>query len=425
LPSPAVRTAPDPGGTVGDVTPSEALDPAHPAYAEWCRDPFPVWQQLRHHEPLFHNAATRSWLLTRYHDVVAVFEDPDTYSNRVYEASLGKVFGPTMLQMDGREHVVRRTIIAPEVVGKRLDGYRTLIERNAVKLIDRFRADGAVDIVQQFSTWLPVNVICDMLGLPDDDLPFFHDCYQAMMVGLGQDPSLRRKGVEAAQAFSAYCAPIVEQRRRDPGTDFISRILSSTVDGEQLSDDEVRAFLALLLTAGGETTDKAIANMWANLLSDREQLDIVADDPAAFDPAFSETMRHSFPVISQVRLTTTDVEWYGTTVPAGSVMQVSLGSANNDETCFAEPRRFDLRRDDLYLSKELRKGFDDGERFGHLGFGLGKHFCLGYEMARVEAVIGSQLLLEACPGLRLADDAETRQVITGQTRSLASLPAIF
>lgn len=403
---------------------AEALDPASAAHADWCRDPFPVWEHLRHEQPLFYNEATRSWLLTRYHDVVQVFEQPDTYSNRVYEASLGKVFGPTMLQMDGREHVVRRTIIAPEVVGKRLDGYRSLIERNATKLIDRFRHDGGFDLVQQFSTWLPVNVICDMLGLPADDLPFFHDCYQAMMVGLGQDPTLRRRGVEAAQAFSAYCAPIVEARRRDPGPDFISRILTSEVDGEHLSDEEVRAFLALLLTAGGETTDKAIANMWANLLTHPEQLAAVRADPELFDPAFSETMRHSFPVISQVRLTTHDVQWHGTTVPAGSVLQVSLGSANNDEHCFAEPRRFDLHRADLYRSKELRKGYDDGERFGHLGFGLGKHFCLGYEMARVEAVIGSQLLLEACPDIRLAAGAHTSMTITGQTRSLPSLPAV-
>jgi pulcherriminic acid synthase len=106
------------------------------------------------------------------------------------------------------------------------------------------------------------------------------------------------------------------------------------------------------------------------------------------------------------------------------VVQVSLGSANNDERYFTEPRRFDLFRDDLYRSKELRKGYDDGERFGHLGFGLGKHFCLGYEMARVEAVVGSQLLLEACPGLRLVDGADPTQVITGQTRSVASLPAV-
>lgn len=401
------------------------LDPASPEHVDFRTDPFPVWEHLRHHQPVWWNPATRSWLLTRYPDVVAVFEQSEHFSNRVYEASVGKVFGPTMLQMDGREHVVRRTIIAPEVVGKRLDGYRSLIERNAVKLIDRFRGAGEVDLVQQFSTWLPVNVICDMLGLPDDDLAFFHDCYQAMMVGLGQDPSMRRKGIEAAQAFSAYCAPIVEQRRRDPGSDFISRILHSEVDGERLSDEEVRAFLALLLTAGGETTDKAIANMWVALLSDPEQIAAVRADPELFDPAFGETMRHSFPVISQVRLTTADTSWHGVDIPSGSIVQISIGSANNDEQVFADPRHFDLHRGDLWLAKELRKGYDDGERFGHLGFGLGKHFCLGYEMARVEAVIGSQLLLEACPQLRLSAGADTTLTITGQTRSLTSLPAVF
>ncbi len=408
----------------GVTDPFEALTPGTAAYAVWCRDPFPVWQHLREHRPLLHHEANRVWMLTRYRDVVQVFADPETYSNRVYEHSLGKVFGPTMLQMDGRDHVVRRTIIAPEVVGRRLDAYTELIETNAAKLIDRIGSRRELDLVQEFSTWLPVNVICDMLGLPERDLPFFHDCYQAMMVGLGQDPALRARGVQAARDFAAYCAPIVEERRREPGADFISRILTASVDGQRLDDAEVSAFLALLLTAGGETTDKAIANLWANLLAHPEQLDEVRADPTLLDQAFSETMRHSFPVISQVRTVTRDVTWYGTTVPAGSVVHISIGSANNDERCFADPRRFDLHRGDLWLAKELRKGVDDGTRFGHLGFGLGKHFCLGYEMARAEAVIASRLLLEAWPDLRVAPGADLTMTITGQTRSLPSLPVI-
>jgi pulcherriminic acid synthase len=388
-------------------------------------DPFPVWRELRDHAPLWWNPVTRVWMLTRYRDVVAVFADPETYSNRVYEASVGKVFGTTMLQMDGHEHVVRRSIIAPEVVGRRLDGYRDVITGNAQRLIDAVRARPdhveGFDLVDTVATWLPVNVICDMLGLPVDDLPFFHDCYRAMMVGLGRDPSLRAEGVAAAQRFKAYCAPVVAERRARPGGDFVSRILISQVDGRTLDDEEVGAFLALLLTAGGETTDKAIGNLWANLLAQPDLLAEAAADPTLLDAAFSETMRHSFPIIGQVRLVTRDVEWYGVTVPAGAVVHISIGSANDDDAVFAEPRRFDPRRRDLWLAKELRRGVDDGGRVGHLGFGLGKHFCLGYEMARAEAVMTSEALLEAFPRLHATGPIPPMR-IDGQARGIPSLP---
>lgn len=397
---------------------------------EFIHDPFPFWAHLREHHPVWYHAETGVYHVTRYRDVVGVFADSENWSNQMYSKSLGVVFGPTMLQYDGREHVVRRTIIAPELVGRRLDGYKVLIERNAEQLIDRMRAKvragEPVDLVADFCTWLPVQVICDMLGLPSEDMPFFHDCYQKMMAGLSAySPEQRAMGIKAATDFKRYCAPIVAERKKNPGSDFISRVLSAEVDGEQLSNEEVEAFLALLLTAGGETTDKAMSGMWACLLEDPDQLDQVKAHPELLDPAFGETMRHSFPILGQQRYSINEVEIAGVRIPAGSNVNISIGSANNDPEIFANPRRFDLNRSDLWLAKELRKGYDDGERFGHLGFGLGKHFCPGYEMARVEAVISGQVLLEAFPDIRLGPDADLHPVIRGSTRAPLHVPAVL
>jgi pulcherriminic acid synthase len=393
---------------------------------EFVADPFPFWAYLREHHPVWRHPETGIWHVTRYHDVVGVFADAERWSNQMYAKTLGVVFGPTMLQYDGRDHVVRRSIIAPELVGKRLDGYKALIETNAAKLIDRFRGRGEVDLASEFCTWLPVQVICDMLGLPEADMDFFHDCYQKMMAGLSAyEAGKRAQGVAAAQAFKAYCAPIVAARTADPGADFISRVATAEVDGHRLSAEEIQAFLALLLTAGGETTDKAMTSMWACLLSDPAQLADVKADPTLLDAAFSETMRHSFPVLGQQRHALVDVDIAGVTIAAGDQVNISIGSANNDPEVFADPRRFDLHRQDLWLTKELRKGYDDGERFGHLGFGLGKHFCAGYEMARVEAVIAGQLLLEACPELHLAPGADVAPIIRGSTRAPVAVAAKF
>jgi pulcherriminic acid synthase len=254
----------------------------------------------------------------------------------------------------------------------------------------------------------------------------YHEWYRAMMDGLGHaTPDQREAGIAAHRALAAVAEPIVAARMAHPGDDFISKIVHAEVDGHRMSMAEVQAFISLLLTAGGETTDKSIGNLWANLLTHPDQLEAVRADPALWEHAFSETMRHSFPVLGQVRTAIADIELHGVTIPTGSLVQLSIGSANNDETVFADPRRFDIRRGDLWMAKELRRGYDDGERFGHLGFGLGKHFCLGYEMARVEAVIGSQLLLDVLPDLRLAPGFVPEMRIEGATRSVPSLPVVF
>lgn len=403
-----------------------ASTPADYATADYLLDPFPFWQQCRDEFPVWFNERTNAWLISRYDDVAAVFADSESWSNAAYSKSLGVVFGPTMLEMDGRDHVVRRTIVAPEVVGKRLAGYRELITRNAEELIDRFVDRGSADLVAEYSTWLPVNVIVDMLGMPKHDLTLFHEWYQAMMAGLGYaDAEQRAAGIAAHRALAEYVRPIVEARLAEPGDDFISKIVHAECDGQRLTADEVYAFISLMLTAGGETTDKAIGNLWAQLLTNPEQLQLVQDDSGRFDDAFGEMMRHSFPVTSQTRTAATDVQVGGTTIRTGEVVTISIGSSNNDERVFDDPRTFDLRRADLFKTKELRRGYDRDGVHGHLGFGLGKHFCLGYEMARLETVIGSELLLEACPNIRLRDAFEPSWRIEGATWSTHELPIVF
>lgn len=178
--------------------------------------------------------------------------------------------------MDGRDHVVRRTMIAPQMMGKRLEGYRSMIENAATLLIDQFRDEQAVDLVAVFSTWLPVNVICRMLGLPTADMAQFHSWYQTIMVGFVGNASQRGEAFAAVRSFSDYCLPIIVERRANPGEDFISRIIHAEADGQKLTDAEVCSFLSAILVAGGETTDGAISGMWSNLLADREQMEAVA-----------------------------------------------------------------------------------------------------------------------------------------------------
>ena len=389
-------------------------------------DPYPLWERMRHEAPVFYDKRLNAWLLTRYEDCVEAFSNHTDFSNQLYSKTLGVVFGPTMLDKDGHEHVVQRRIVAPEFVGKRFEPYYGAIDRNARNLIDDFPNSGGVDLVNAFTTRLPVNVIVDMLGIDQSDHDRFHEWYTTMMAGLSVKDLLESQfssekqnlGVLAHQELSEYVAPIIEDRKSCPVNDLISKIVHAEAEGQKLTLTEIQAFISLLLVAGGETTDKGIANMWTQLLLNPDQLDAVLDDHELFDAAFSEMMRHSPPVPGQLRYSINEVTFSGVTIPSNQAVYIQLASANSDETIFSDPRSFNIEREDLHLSKERKMGHHGDEgRYGHLGFGLGKHFCLGYEMARLEAVMGSALLSEKMKNPRLADGASTAFIMKNGTRS--------
>ena len=402
------------------VDPAEMYTEAHRA------DPHPVWERLRHEHPIFFDAVSGTWIVTRYHDVAEVFRDHDTYSNGPYERSTGEVFGRTILEMSGLEHVQQRSIVAPEFVGRRLDAFAPAIGRSIDALVERFGATQPLDLVASFTTWLPINVIVDMLGFDltgREDV--FHRWYSQMMDGLAPVPALRARGQAAHAEVCAFVEPLIGDRRACPGHDLLTRLVEAEAGGRTLDDGEIESFVSLMLVAGGETTDKAIANLWWNLLREPDVLAAVTADPARLDAAFSETMRRDGPVLYEARDVMRDVEWYGVTVPAGAVMRACLGSANSDETMFADPRRFDLARPDMHLGKELRNGGPYADALtGHLGFGLGKHFCVGYELARAEAVLGSRRLLEVLPGVRAAGELPPLEMVRS-FRAARSLPVVY
>jgi cytochrome P450 len=402
------------------VRSEELYSPEHLA------DPHPLWRRMMHDHPIFFDEISRTWIVTRYADVAEVFRDHETYANGPYERSTGVVFGRTILQMGGIEHVQQRSIVAPEFVGRRLEAFAPAIGRAIDALIARFGSAQPLDLVASFTTWLPINVIVDMLGFDltgREDV--FHRWYSEMMDGLAPRAELRAKGIAAHEEVCTFVDPQIAQRRACSGPDLLTRLVEAEAGGRSLTDDEIKSFVSLMLVAGGETTDKAIANLWWNLLRVPEALAEVTADPALLDAAFTETMRRDGPVLYEARDVTRDVEWYGTTVPAGSVVRACLGSANSDETVFDDPRTFTLHRSDLHLGKELRNGGPyPNDLAGHLGFGLGKHFCLGYELARAEAVLGSQRLLETLPNVRPAGELPPLVMIRS-FRAAQTLPVTY
>ncbi|MET8638187.1 cytochrome P450 [Streptomyces sp. NPDC004096] len=369
---------------------------------EFAADPYPAYAVMREEKPLIWHDATKSYIISRYEDVERVFKDKQTqFTTDNYDWQLEPVHGKTILQLSGREHAVRRALVAPAFRGSDLqEKFLPVIERNSRELIDAFRHSGSADIVGDYATRFPVNVIADMLGLDKADHARFHGWYTAVIAFLGNlsgDPEVTAAGERTRVEFAEYMIPIIRERRDNLGDDLLSTLCAAEVDGVRMSDEDIKAFCSLLLAAGGETTDKAIASILANLLVNPDQLAAVRADRSLIPAAFAETLRYTPPVHMIMRQSATEVELTGGTVPAGATVTCLIGAANRDEQRYREPDRFDIFRDDLTTTSAFSAAAD------HLAFALGRHFCVGALLAKAEVEVGVNQLLDAMPDLRLAD----------------------
>lgn len=390
---------------------------------EFERDPYRAYRLMRQDSPLLWHEATGSYIVSRYEDVERVFKDKDgEFTTENYDWQIEPVHGRTILQLSGREHAVRRALVAPAFRGSDLrEKFLPVIERNSRELIDTFRDTGSVDLVADYATRFPVNVIADMLGLDKSDYERFHGWYTAVIAFLGNlsgDPEVTRAGERTRVEFAEYMLPIIRERREAPGDDLLSTLCTAEVDGVRMGDEDIKAFCSLLLAAGGETTDKAIAGIFTNLLRHPEQLEAVRADRTLIPRAFAETLRYTPPVHMIMRKSATEVALGGGTVPAGSTVTCLIGAANRDEDRYRNPDAFDIFREDLTATNAFSAAAD------HLAFALGRHFCVGALLAKAEVEIGVGQLLDAMPDLRLADgfDPVERGVFT---RGPQSLPVRF
>ncbi|MEV6591916.1 cytochrome P450 [Streptomyces acidicola] len=369
---------------------------------EFAADPYPAYQVMRERAPLIWHEAMQSYIISRYEDVERVFKDKSgEFTTDNYTWQLEPVHGKTILQLSGREHAVRRALVAPAFRGSDLEAkFLPVIERNSRELIDAFRHTGSADLVTDYATRFPVNVIADMLGLDKADHDRFHRWYTTVIAFLGNlsgDPEVTAAGERTREEFAEYMFPIIRERRENLGDDLLSTLCAAEVDGVNMSDEDIKAFCSLLLAAGGETTDKAIAGIFVNLLLHPEQLAAVREDRSLISRAFAETLRYTPPVQMIMRQSATEVEFSGGTVPPGATVTCLIGAANRDGDRYQDPDRFDIFRDDLTTSTAFSAAAD------HLAFALGRHFCVGALLAKAEVETGVGQLLDAMPDVRLAD----------------------
>ena len=379
------------------------VDPREFDDAAFQRDPFPLYRRLRDHHPVFHDRFHNRWALTRYWDIDGAFQDNDSYDRAVYrpdgpyEFGSTHVFGPNILEYgNSPRHRWLRNIVAGQFVGTRLRDFLPMVGQICDEVIARFRDDREFELVSQFSSQVPIRVISNMLGLPREDEDTFVGWYQALIAGLGFGGEHLARGIQARNEMWGYLDPLIEARGKASGEDLLSRIVCAELEGRRMTPDEVKGFVALLLAAGGDTTDKAIANMWFHMTYTRpDQLADVQADPQLWDNVFTEMMRYDPVVHTQFRHTTSEVVLHDRVIPERAGIVLYLGAGNRDERVFKDPDVFDIHREDLHMGRENRSGrYKDGKP-GHLGFGIGQHFCMGYAMARQESMIACTKLVDA------------------------------
>ncbi len=388
--------------------------------AEFAADPNPLMETMREAHPVFFHEAMQSWVISRYDDVERAFKDK-AFTSDNYSWQLEPVHGRTILQMEGREHSVHRNLIQPAFRGSELtEKFVPVIAGNARDLIDPWRNEGRVDLVGQFTIKFPINVIVDMLGLDKSDHARFQQWYHSIMAFLSNltaDAAVTADGLKTKDELEAYMLPIIAERRAHPGADLLSTLCTAAIDGEQMSDREIKAFVSLLMVAGGETTDKALSNMFMNLIANPDQLAAVRADRSLIDAAFAETLRHSPPVQMIMRQPAEDVEMQGVTIPAGATVTCMIAAANRDPRHYDEPDRFDISRTDLSVSKAFSGAAN------HVGFCLGRHFCVGAMLAKTEVEIAANQLLDAMDDIAFDGGAPAPTGVF--TRAPSSMPLTF
>jgi cytochrome P450 len=338
--------------------------------------------------------------------VQQVLKDGETFSSSGYGDSIGLVMGHSILEMDEPEHHRYRSLIQQAFTRKEMERWeKELVTPVVDGLIDQFADRGRAELVRELFFPFPVHVIAGMLGLPREGLSQFH----AKAVELISITVDIERGLAASQWLYDYFASIIAERRREPRGDVISVLVQAELDGQRLTDDEIIAFLRLLLPAGAETTYRSSSNLMFGLLTHPEQLAALRDDRSLMQQAIEEGLRWEPPLTGIGRTATRDVEIEGVTIPAGAPVQVEMGSANRDPARWDDPDAFDIHR----------------EMQTHMSFAHGPHTCLGMHLARMETTVALNRVLDRLPNLRLDPSADDVYISGLAFRAPNQLPVLF
>ncbi len=384
-------------------------------------DPYPTYATLRKNDPVpFLNESSmgEAFLVTRYEDVVTVLKDPRFSTDMRKTGTQVKApwwvpkmvstFQNSMLLVDDPDHRRLRDLVHKAFTPRRLQDMNTRIERISEELLDAMANKPTVDLIHDFALPIPLTVISDMMGVPQQDRLKFHKWMSTFLdISSGSKWQMLGKLTNLFQMYRFFKG-LIKLRRQNPGDDLVTGLVQAEQDGDRLNEDEMIAMIFLLLLAGHETTVNLIGNGTLALLENPDQLRKLQQQPELMDSAVEELLRFTNPVEQPApRYVLEDVELSGQKIPKGSRVLVGIASANRDEEAF-------VNADQLDIERTPNK---------HLAFGVGIHYCLGAPLARMEGKIALQKLLARYPNMQLAVTSEQVEWRTSMAvRGLKTLP---
>jgi pimeloyl-[acyl-carrier protein] synthase len=391
----------------------------NPMDPEFLADPYPTYHRLRAEDPV-HYSPLGFWVLTRYEDVAAVLRDARFIKEPLaalvaarFGAEVPRGVGLSMLDRDPPDHTRLRSLVSKAFTPRVVEGLRPRIQEIVDGLIARAEAAGSMDLIEEFAYPIPVNVICEMMGVPVQDHERFKGWSLDIARGLDSiwlppDSEIPRRSAAARHAISDYFRELIAQRRASPRGDLLSALIAAEEAGDKLNEEELLATCILILIAGHETTVNLIGNGVLALLRNPEELRRLRATPGLITTAVEELLRYDGPVQRTARVASDDATIGGHTIRKGEMVMPFIGAADRDPAHFPEPDRLDLARADNR----------------HIAFGWGIHFCLGAPLARVEGQIAINTLVQRLPRLAfVSDTVEYRQSLT--LRGLKALPVKF
>jgi cytochrome P450 len=359
--------------------------------------PHDVFRRLRHEAPVYWNPEPEEWepgfwALTRYEDVVAVSKNPGLFSSQLgghqisyppgieYNQVTAAIVG-NMIGMDPPAHNTYRKLVSPSFTAAAVKKMEPAIRAVVVSILDRVASLGACQFVSTVAAELPLIVLCDLLGVPQEDRHLLFGWTQRL-TDFSNDPA---DFLAAYGELFAYGQGLVERRRQEPTGDLMSIMARAEIDGQQIDQQLMDGFFLLLVIAGNETTRNTISGGLLALIEHPEQRRLLLDDPSLIPSAVEEMLRWVTPVIHFRRTATADTEIRGQAIQRGDKVVMWYPAANRDEAVFDQPDVFDVRR----------KPND------HIAFGEGQHFCLGAWLARLELRVMFEELLRRLPDIEL------------------------
>ncbi len=374
-------------------------------------DPYPVYARMRAEAPVYRNDELDFYALSRHEDVLAAFRNLDGFSNAFGVSLEPSAFGPeahkfmSFLALDPPRHTRMRSLVgkgfSPSKVAEMEEHIRAIAREHLEPALEQ----GTFDYIADFAGKLPMDVISELVGVPRVDRAEIRRLADTVVHREDGVLDVPPAGMEAAFTLVGYYQAMVDERRRARRDDLTSALLDAEIDGDKLSDDEIIAFLFLMVVAGNETTTKLLGNAWYWGWRYPDQGVQPFLDPTRVVPWIEETLRFDTSSQMLLRVTRVPMELHGVSIPQGSRVLLLVGSANRDESVFPDPDRYDLDRDTSRL----------------VSFGSGRHFCMGAPMARLEARIGLSELVSRVASYEV-DPTGIERVHSINVRGLAALP---